>query len=159
MYLLLSSSKAAAHLSSALPESSSIVGGIMCWSSLKNHWHIIATISKSTSFWRGLENQLFEASGRTIHCTVGSYATIKEQVFANRGITLSSTQTRRAPNVFNFLRQVECLSRAGFGSATTQFDDAWSWMEKGMVLGHIGGHLFYIKSKTALLTIKRKTRC
>ena len=65
-----------------------------------------------------------EASSRTIHAVVGSYRSIRDQVMANRGLTLQSTSTRRAPNCFNFLRQVEVLSRAGHGTAKQQFEDA-----------------------------------
>ncbi|CAK9102225.1 unnamed protein product [Durusdinium trenchii] len=64
------------------------------------------------------------ASCRTIYGTVGKYASIREQVMANRGISMSSAATRRAPNCFHFLRQVECLTRAGLGNAKQQFD--WS---------------------------------
>ena len=65
-----------------------------------------------------------QVSARTIHCTCGTYGSEKNQVFANRGITMSSAATRRHPHVFNFLRQVEVLSRAGHGQAGQQFEVA-----------------------------------
>ncbi|CAK9000672.1 unnamed protein product [Durusdinium trenchii] len=42
---------------------------------------------------------------------------------ANRGITMAASATRRAPNAFNLIRQVEVLQRAGHGSVTQQFKD------------------------------------
>ena len=59
----------------------------------------------------------------TIFCVVGGYASVREAVNANRGITTSSTAMRRSPNAFNLIRQVEVLHRAGYGSATQQFQD------------------------------------
>lgn len=43
---------------------------------------------------------------------------------ANRGITMAASATRRAPNAFNLIRQVEVLQRAGHGSVTQQFKEA-----------------------------------
>ncbi|CAK9045232.1 unnamed protein product [Durusdinium trenchii] len=53
---------------------------------------------------------------------MGKFGNIREQVMANRGITLASTTTRRSPHCFNFLRQVEVLSKASFGSAKQHKD-------------------------------------
>ena len=64
-----------------------------------------------------------QVSCKTIFATMGAYQSPREQVFANRGITLSSVGTRKAPNAFTFLREVEALSRAGHGGASQQFDD------------------------------------
>ena len=54
---------------------------------------------------------------------MGAYHSTREQIFANRGITLASVGTRKSPNAFTFLRQVEVLSRAGHGGVTKQFED------------------------------------
>ena len=55
-----------------------------------------------------------------IYCVVANYPSIKEAVWANRGITMTSTSTRKSPNAFNLLRQVEVLQRAGHGNAHQQ---------------------------------------
>ena len=60
-------------------------------------------------------------SVKTIHATVGNHATPREQVLANRGITMSTI--RKPPNCFTFLRQCEVLHRAGHGNATQQFEE------------------------------------
>ena len=61
-------------------------------------------------------------SARTIYCTATSYASERDQVFANRGMTMASAATRKSPHVFQFLRQVEVLTRAGHGGAAQQFE-------------------------------------
>lgn len=58
----------------------------------------------------------------SIYCTVGQYRNLREVVFANRGVTLASVNTRRAPNAFNLIRQADVLSRAGHGTAAQQFE-------------------------------------
>ena len=65
-----------------------------------------------------------KVSARTVYCTAPAFGSLRDQVFANRGITLQSTSTRRPPHCFNFLRQVECLAKAGYGGATSQFEVA-----------------------------------
>ena len=65
-----------------------------------------------------------KASVKTVWAVVGTYASEREQVMANRGITMASSMTRRAPHAFNFLRQVEVLSKAGYGNANQQFEAA-----------------------------------
>ena len=64
-----------------------------------------------------------QASARTLHATVGQYGGVRDMVWANRGITYSTTTTRKPPHAFNFLRQVDCLVRAGQGGADQQFAD------------------------------------
>lgn len=66
-----------------------------------------------------------QTSARTICCVVGQFGTIKEQVFAHRGITLSSTSTRRAPNAFHLMRQADILQRCGQGNSEQQLKDVW----------------------------------
>ena len=39
------------------------------------------------------------------------------------GATLQHTQTRRPPNCFNFLRQVEIIERSGGAGVTQQMED------------------------------------
>ncbi|CAK9105978.1 FO synthase subunit 1 [Durusdinium trenchii] len=55
----------------------------------------------------------FKASLRVVHGAVSAYSTPKEAVWASRGITMSSTQTRRPPNAMNFIRQLEVLQKSG----------------------------------------------
>ncbi|CAK9043568.1 FO synthase subunit 1 [Durusdinium trenchii] len=55
----------------------------------------------------------FKASVRVVHGAVGQYATPKDAIWASRGITLSTTQTRRPPNAMNFIRQLEILKKSG----------------------------------------------
>lgn len=64
-----------------------------------------------------------QASARTIYATVGTYRNAREQVFANRAVTMASV-IRRSPNAFHFLRQCSILSKAGQGDLTSQFEVA-----------------------------------
>lgn len=59
----------------------------------------------------GLETH--EASLAVVHGAVQNYSTIRDMVFASRGFTMSSANTRRPPNALNFLRQAEVLANAG----------------------------------------------
>ena len=68
---------------------------------------------------------LKQASARTIYATVGTYRSTREQVFANRAVTMAST-VRRSPNAFHFLRQCSVLARAGMGDSQAQFDVSWT---------------------------------
>ncbi len=62
-----------------------------------------------------------QASARTIYATVGTYRSTREQVWANRAVTMAST-IRRSPNAFHFLRQCSVLARAGMGDSQAQFE-------------------------------------
>ncbi len=65
-----------------------------------------------------------EASARVLHATKPVFRSLREQIFANRGITCGST-VRRSPNCFQLLRQCEVLSNGGFGSADEAFQVSW----------------------------------
>lgn len=48
-----------------------------------------------------------------VYGAVGRYGGVKDRLNAHRGITLGSVATRRAPNCFNFLRQIQILEKSG----------------------------------------------
>lgn len=60
---------------------------------------------------------------KVVHGAVGRYGGVKDRLNAHRGITLGSIKTRRSPNCFNFLRQVQILEKAG-GDAKKAFTDS-----------------------------------
>ena len=80
-----------------------------------------------------------QGSVGTIYGTVGRFTSVHEQVLASRGwafaaaplvvdiipvtcpgITLANTATRKAPNAFNFLRQILVLEKAGSSQVAEQ---------------------------------------
>ncbi|CAL1136878.1 unnamed protein product [Cladocopium goreaui] len=66
----------------------------------------------------------FKESLVAIYVTAGVYTNVRDVVFTNRGITLGSTKTRRPPNAFNFLRQLEILQKGGFdGGSFSEWDN------------------------------------
>lgn len=60
---------------------------------------------------------------KVIYCVVGTYSTISEVVKCHRSVTAESTSTRRSANCFNFLRQLQVLSKSG-DAAVNNFHDS-----------------------------------
>ena len=93
-----------------------------------------------------------EGTFASIHASFGSFKDVKSKVLASRGqrsenlaltpiiveillsgVTLAAANTRKAPNAFNYLRQIGILNRAGAGSVQTQLEAVWF-----CVLKHLG---------------------
>ena len=97
-------------------------------------------------YFKSLPDAAWQASIRVVYATVGRHSTIKEAVWANRGVfpapfflvqnsvsvfatyddplagtTLAAT-IRRPPNAMNFLRQLNVLKKSG---DTNDFDVLW----------------------------------
>ncbi|CAJ1371839.1 unnamed protein product [Effrenium voratum] len=93
----------------------------------------------------------YKASMSTIYGSVGRYGSVRDQVFANRGVTLASSSTRRAPNCFNFLRQAEVLERSGAASDFTEEWDTASKVAKAFQLGRTEANaVSSLRSKVAV---------
>lgn len=83
---------------------------------------ILTSFQKShhTCFWG-------QASLRVVYGAVGRYGGVKDRLNAHRGITMGSVATRRAPNCFNFLRQIQILEKSGLDGKKT-FTVPWWWI-------------------------------
>ena len=64
---------------------------------------------------------LSEVSLRVVHGAVGMYSGVKARLAQHRNITMQSVSTRRAPNCFNLIRQVEILQQSGHKQDISEF--------------------------------------
>ena len=93
----------------------------------------------------GLETH--EASLAVVHGAVQNYSTIRDMVFASRGFTMSSANTRRPPNALNFLRQAEVLANAGM-ALENQFQELGNqiFLVQTMVCWNWASNFFWFKT-------------
>ena len=48
-----------------------------------------------------------------VHANLQSFESVKALVHCSRGVSLASSVTRKSPNAFQFVRQIEVLEKAG----------------------------------------------
>lgn len=58
----------------------------------------------------------------TVHANAQRFQSVKDLVRCNRGVSLSAAMTRKLPNAFQFVRQMEVLEKAG--ESEQSFQDA-----------------------------------